>query len=172
LALKNSRKCDVRELIGKMAILPELVIDMQTSSARGAAQMALAMCLAQAPTLNLEEASTSIPEDADPNELLDVCSGYDIRIVMHICHDEFYEKHVLLADEAIEAELLKKADAEKKPVGSDEGSQFTWTSSKETNQDRLREMMKLRLLRHLTWRNNLSLCKTKDIASFGPFVGM
>nr|XP_051229833.1 uncharacterized protein LOC127347711 [Lolium perenne] len=36
LNIKRSRTCDVRKLIGKMDVLPELVIDLQASSARGA----------------------------------------------------------------------------------------------------------------------------------------
>ncbi|KAM0925344.1 hypothetical protein ACQ4PT_004266 [Festuca glaucescens] len=89
LALKDSRKCDVRELIRKMAVLSELVVDLQASSARGATQMALAMCLARAPTLNLDEATAAIPKDSNPDELLDACSGYDTRIARRVCHDEF-----------------------------------------------------------------------------------
>jgi hypothetical protein len=46
LAIKDSRTCDVRDLIQKMDVLPELVVDLQASSARGAAAMSLAMCLA------------------------------------------------------------------------------------------------------------------------------
>jgi hypothetical protein len=37
LAIKDSRTCDVRELIQRMDILPALVVDIQSSSARGAA---------------------------------------------------------------------------------------------------------------------------------------
>ncbi|KAK1685949.1 hypothetical protein QYE76_046797 [Lolium multiflorum] len=131
LALKDSRKCDVRELIEKMALLPELVVDLQASSARGAAQIALAMCLGWNSTLDLDQATTAIPKDSDPDALLDACSGYDMRITRRIPHDEFYDKVVLPADEPLEAELLKKAESEKKPAGSGEESDFTWTSSKE-----------------------------------------
>jgi hypothetical protein len=55
LALKDSRTCDVCELIKKMDVLSELVVDLQASSARGAAQMSLAMCLAHAMMLNIGE---------------------------------------------------------------------------------------------------------------------
>ena len=125
LAIKNSRKCNVRGLIDKMDLLPELVVDLQSLSARGASQMALAMCLARAPTLNLDEATAGIPKDSNPDKLLDACNGYDTRIARRIRHDEFYDKVVLPADEAIEADLLKKLDAEEKPVGSSDDSQFT-----------------------------------------------
>ncbi|KAK1609707.1 hypothetical protein QYE76_033380 [Lolium multiflorum] len=37
LNLKDSRTCDVNDLIKKMDVLPELVVDLQASSARGAA---------------------------------------------------------------------------------------------------------------------------------------
>jgi hypothetical protein len=136
LALKDSRKCDVRELIRRMAILSKLVVDLQASSALGAAQTALAMCLARAPTLNLYEATASIPKDSNPNELLDACSGYDTRIIRHVRHNEFYDKVVLPIDEAIEKKLLKKAEAEKKPAGSGDGSQYTWTSSKDVENNK------------------------------------
>jgi hypothetical protein len=64
LAIKDSRTCDVRELIRKMDVLPELVVDLQSSSVRGVDQMDLAMCLAHAPDLNIDEATTDIPKDA------------------------------------------------------------------------------------------------------------
>jgi hypothetical protein len=53
LALKNSRTCNIRELIEKMYVLPDIVTDLQASSARGAAQMALAMCLCRYPNMDL-----------------------------------------------------------------------------------------------------------------------
>jgi hypothetical protein len=37
LAIKDSRTCNVRKLIQRMDVLPELVVDLQASSARGAA---------------------------------------------------------------------------------------------------------------------------------------
>jgi hypothetical protein len=54
-----------------MDLLPELVVDLQASSARGAAQMSLAMCLVHAPKLNIDEVTAGIPKDANPNKLLD-----------------------------------------------------------------------------------------------------
>jgi hypothetical protein len=55
LALKNSRTCNIRELIEKMYVLPDIVTDLQASSARGAAQMALAMCLCRYPNMDLND---------------------------------------------------------------------------------------------------------------------
>jgi hypothetical protein len=138
LALKNSRKCDVRELIEKMALLPELVVDLQASSARGASQMALAMCLAWNSTLNLDQATMAIPKESNPDELLDACSSYDTHIAQCIRHDEFYDKVVLPADEPLEGKLLKKAESEKKPARSGDGSEFTWTGSKEAERKQLK----------------------------------
>jgi hypothetical protein len=135
LAIKDSGTCDIRELILKMDVLLELVVDLQASSARGTAQMALAMCLAHAPTLNIDVATTGIPSDADPNQLLDACSGYDTRIAWRICHDEFYDKVVLPADKPLETELEKAREAEARPAGSKDGSQFTWTSSKDAEKN-------------------------------------
>jgi hypothetical protein len=51
-------------------------------------------------------------------------------------HDEFYDKVVLLADEAIEAEIQKKLEVEEKPTGSGDGSQYTWTSSKQAERNK------------------------------------
>jgi hypothetical protein len=136
LAIKDSRTCDVRELIQKMDVLPELVVDLQASSARGAAQMSLAMCLAHAPNLNIDEVTMGIPKDANPDKLLDACSGYDTQIARRIRHDEFYDKVVLPADEPLEAELQKKREAEARPAGSEDGSNFTWTSSKEAEKNK------------------------------------
>ncbi|KAK1619548.1 hypothetical protein QYE76_025065 [Lolium multiflorum] len=133
LSIKRSRTCDVRKLIRKMDILPELVTDLQASSARGAAAMALTMCLAHTPDLDLDEVTTGVPPDADVNALLDAVSGYDTRIARRIRHEEFYDKVVLPADEPLEAELQKELAAKARPAES--GTQFTWTSSKETPQE-------------------------------------
>ncbi|XP_071681865.1 uncharacterized protein [Lolium perenne] len=84
LNIKRSRTCDVRKLIGKMDVLPELVTDLQASSARGAAAMALTMCLAHTPGLDLDEVTTGVPPDADVGALLDAVSGYDTRIARRI----------------------------------------------------------------------------------------
>ncbi|KAK1630574.1 hypothetical protein QYE76_004889 [Lolium multiflorum] len=133
LNIKRSRTCDVRKLIGKMDVLPELVTDLQASSARGAAAMALTMCLAHTPGLDLDEVTTGGPPDADVGELLDAVSGYDTRIARRIRHEEFYDKVVLAADEPLEAELLKDLDAQARPAES--GAEFTWTSSKDAPQE-------------------------------------
>jgi hypothetical protein len=37
LNIKDSRTCDINELIKRMDMLPEIVVDLQASSARGAA---------------------------------------------------------------------------------------------------------------------------------------
>jgi hypothetical protein len=83
------------------------------------------MCLARAPTLNIDVATAGIPPDADPNALLDACSGNVTRIARCIRHDEFYDKVVLPADEPLEAELEKEREAEAWHAGSEDGSQFT-----------------------------------------------
>ncbi|KAK1670796.1 hypothetical protein QYE76_058955 [Lolium multiflorum] len=86
LSIKRSRTCDVRKLIGKMDVLPELVTDLQASSARGAAAMALTMCLAHNADLDLDQVTTGVPPDADVSALLDAVSGYDTRIARRIRH--------------------------------------------------------------------------------------
>jgi hypothetical protein len=116
-----------------MDVLPELVTDLQASSARGAAAMTLTMCLAHNPELDLEQVTTGVPPDADVNALLDAVSGYDTRIARRIRHEEFYDKVVLAADEPLEAELQKELDAKARPAES--GAQFTWTSSKDAPQE-------------------------------------
>jgi hypothetical protein len=112
-----------------MDILPELVVDLQASSARGAAAMSLAMCLAHNPDLDLDQVTSGVPPSSDVNALLDAVSGYDTRIARRIRHEEFYDKVVLPADEPLEAELQKEREAEARPAQS--GSQYTWTSSKD-----------------------------------------
>ncbi|KAK1643627.1 hypothetical protein QYE76_061432 [Lolium multiflorum] len=77
LSIKRSRTCNVRKLVGKMDVLPELVTDLQASSARGA--MTLTMCLAHNPDLDLDQVTTGVPPNADVNALLDAVSGYDTR---------------------------------------------------------------------------------------------
>jgi hypothetical protein len=137
LAIKKSRTCEVRKLIERMDILPELVVDLQASSARGAAAMSLAMCLAHNPGLDLDRVTTGVPPDADVNALLDAVSGYNTRIARRIRHDEFYDKVVLPADEPLGAELHKERDAEARPAES--GSQYTWTSSKDAAKDKSKD---------------------------------
>jgi hypothetical protein len=129
LNIKESRTCDVRGLIERMDVLPELVVDLQASSARGAAAMSLAMCLAHHPEMNLEQVTAGVPPSADVNALLDSVAGYDTRIARRIRHNEFYDKAVLPADEPLEAELQQEREAESRPAES--GSQYTWTSSKD-----------------------------------------
>jgi hypothetical protein len=136
LGIKDSRTCDVCELIKKIDVLPELVVDLQASSARGAAQMSLSMCLAHAPTLDIDKVTMGISKDANANKLLDACAGYNTRIARRIRHDKFYDDVVLLADEALEAELEKKRQAEARPTESKGGSWFTWTSSKDEEKSR------------------------------------
>ncbi|KAK1645711.1 hypothetical protein QYE76_063516 [Lolium multiflorum] len=97
LSIKRSRTCNVRKLVGKIDVLPELVTDLQASSARDAAAMTLTMCLAHNPELDLEQVTAGVPPDADVNALLDAVSGYDTRITRRIRHDEFYDKVVLPA---------------------------------------------------------------------------
>ncbi|KAK1627106.1 hypothetical protein QYE76_001421 [Lolium multiflorum] len=133
LSLKKSRTCGLRKLVKKMDILPELVTDLQASSARGAAAMTLTMCLAHNPEMDLDRVTTGVPPTADVGALLDAVSGYDTRIARRIRHDEFYDKVVLPADEPLEAELQKERDAEARPAES--GTQFTWTSSKDAPQE-------------------------------------
>jgi hypothetical protein len=116
-----------------MVLLPELVVDLQDSSARGDAQMYLAMCLAHAPTLDINLATTRIPPNADANALLDACSGYDTRVARRIRHDEFYDKVVLQEDEPLEAEMEKQREAAARLTRSEE---FTWTSSKEAEKNK------------------------------------
>ncbi|KAK1680192.1 hypothetical protein QYE76_041040 [Lolium multiflorum] len=128
LSLKKSRTCGLRKLVKRMDILPELVTDLQASSARGAAAMTLTMCLAHNPEMDLDRVTTGVPPTADVGALLDAVSGYDTHIARRIRHDEFYDKAVLPADEPLEAELQKERDAEAR-------TQFTWTSSKDAPQE-------------------------------------
>jgi hypothetical protein len=137
LAIKKSCTCDVRKLIQRMDILPELVVDLQASSARGAAAMSLAMCLAHNPELDLDRVTSGVPPASDVNALLNAVSGYDTRIARRIRHDEFYDKVVLPADKPLEAELQKEHEAEARPTES--GSQYTWTSSKEAKKDKSKD---------------------------------
>ncbi|KAK1616658.1 hypothetical protein QYE76_022175 [Lolium multiflorum] len=133
LSLKRSRTCGLRKLIKRMDILPELVTDLQASSARGAAAMTLTMCLAHNPKMDLDRVTSGVPPTADVGKLLDAVSGYDTRIARRIRHEEFYDKVVLPADEPLEDELQKERDAEARPAES--GTQFTWTSSKDAPEE-------------------------------------
>jgi hypothetical protein len=94
-----------------MDILPELVVDLQSSSARGAAAMSLAMCLAHIPELNLDRVTSDVPPTADVNALLDAVSGYDTRTAWRIRHDEFYDKVVLMLKGRASHKLMLKGRA-------------------------------------------------------------
>ncbi|KAK1609187.1 hypothetical protein QYE76_032860 [Lolium multiflorum] len=111
LSLKRSRTCSLRKLIKRMDILPELVTDLQASSARGAAAMTLTMCLAHNPEMDLDRVTSGVPP-TQMSERFDAVSGYDTRIARRIRHEEFYDKVVLPADEPLEDELQKERDAE------------------------------------------------------------
>jgi hypothetical protein len=108
-----------------MDMVPELVVDLQASSARGAAAMSLAMCLAHNPELDIDRVTSGVPPSSDVNALLNAVSGYDTRIARRICHEEFYDKVVLPADEPLEAELDKEHEAEARPTRSGDGSRYT-----------------------------------------------
>ncbi|KAK1643002.1 hypothetical protein QYE76_060807 [Lolium multiflorum] len=129
LSIKKSRTCDIRKVIQRMDILPELVVDLQASSARGAAAMSLAMSLGHNPDLDIDRVIAGVPPDSDVDALLDAVSGYDTRIARRIRHNEIYDKVVLPSDDPLEAELHKEREAESRPAQS--GSQYTWTSSKD-----------------------------------------
>jgi hypothetical protein len=132
---KDSCTCDINELIKRMDMLLEIVVDLQASSARGAAQMSLAMCLARSPGLDIDLATTGVPPNTDVDALLDACSGYDTRIARRICHDEFFKTVVLPANEVLKAEYAKERAAETRPTGSGDEGQMTWTSSKDKSKD-------------------------------------
>ncbi|KAK1645377.1 hypothetical protein QYE76_063182 [Lolium multiflorum] len=135
LNIKDSRTCDINVLIKRMDMLSELVVDLQDSSARGAACMSLAMCFARSPGLDLDLSTTGVPPNTDVNALLDACSGYDTRIARRIPHTKFYDKFMLPVDELLEAEYAKEREAEARPVGSGDEGQVTWTSSKDKSKD-------------------------------------
>jgi hypothetical protein len=83
------------------------------------------------PELDIDRVTSGVPLASDVNALLNAVSGYDTRIARRICHDEFYDKVVLPANEPLEAELHKEHEAETRPIASSDRSQYTWTSSKE-----------------------------------------
>ncbi|KAK1665410.1 hypothetical protein QYE76_053569 [Lolium multiflorum] len=135
LNIKESRTCDVRALIKRMDLLPELVVDLQASSPRDAAQMSLAMCLPRSPGLDIDLATSGVPLNTDVDALLDACSGYDTRIARRISHIEFFDKVVLPVYEVLEAEYAKERAVEARPAGSGDEGQMTWTSSKDKSKD-------------------------------------
>jgi hypothetical protein len=93
------------------------------------------MCLARSPDLDIDLTTTGVPPNTNVDALLDACSGYDTRIARRIRHNEFYNKVVLPADEALEAEYAKERAAEARPAGSGDEDQMTWTSSKDKSKD-------------------------------------
>jgi hypothetical protein len=172
LAMKDSRKCDLRELVKKMAVLLEYVVDFQASSARGAAQMALAMCLARAPTLNLDEATAAILKDSNSGELLDACSGYDTHVASVYVTASFTKSffpQMKLSKQSFRKNLMQRKNM----------SDLAMAASTPRPAPRKRRKTRPRVAvmpLHLWQRmrkNELFLWENKkNIASFGPFVSL
>ncbi|KAK1617066.1 hypothetical protein QYE76_022583 [Lolium multiflorum] len=77
LSIKRSRTCNVRKLVKKMDVLPELVTDLQASSARGAAAMTLTMCLAHNSELDLDRERDAEARPAESGTQLTWTSSKD-----------------------------------------------------------------------------------------------
>jgi hypothetical protein len=100
--------------VGKVQFLSEFIMDLQESSACGAARSALAMCLARNPNMDFDETTYIVTEGANPEKLLQACEGYDHRIAKNLDYNAFYNKIVLEKDhlqEDVDAVANAGADA-------------------------------------------------------------
>ena len=101
LGIKGSRDCKASELVKCMNDVPAFILDKQESSARGAAQTALALVHARNPDVDLELCTAGVPPSSKSGVLMAKVHGLDNRVVNMINHNAFYDK------EKLAPELLK-----------------------------------------------------------------
>ena len=110
-----------------MSKAPELIEQKQASSARGAARVALALCLAQYPDMDLDEVTSGMPEDADDLALLEACQGFDCRVEKCVTHTAYYDIYDLPAA-AKERERLAEEAEVNAAAGDNDATQDATTS--------------------------------------------
>ena len=98
MTIEDGDTCDAEALAEKMHKVPHFIEDWQKSSARGAARLALAMCLARNSDLDLDLVTSGVPIEANDEELLKTCMGYDNRIAESINHSDWFDQVVLEKD--------------------------------------------------------------------------
>ena len=86
LGLKRSKNCSATKLAQKMKLATTFIQDKQGSSARGAARISLAVCLAQHLDLDLDLVTSGLPEGCDEDAVLHACHGFDNRMAKCVDH--------------------------------------------------------------------------------------
>ena len=95
IGIKKSGKCTVPKLLKRMRGAPELILEKQRSSARGAARTTLALIHAHHPDLDLEHCTAGAPEDCDQQAVFAQVQGLDNRVVRMVDHGTYYDKEKL-----------------------------------------------------------------------------
>ena len=101
MTIENGDTCDAEALTEMMHKVPSFIEDWQKSSARGAARVALAMCLARNSALDLDLVTSGVPLEVNDEELLKTCMGYDNRVAESINHSDWYDQVVFEKDSAL-----------------------------------------------------------------------
>ena len=130
MTIEGGDTCDAEALAEKKHKVPHFIEDWQKSSARGAARVALAMCLARDSALDLDLVTSGVPVGANDEELLKTCMGYDTRVAESINHSDWFDQVIFKKDAAPPAgsessdgssssSSSEAEDEEEKPEGDD-----------------------------------------------------
>jgi hypothetical protein len=68
----------------------DLIKDWQQSSARGAASIALAMCKAHFPAMNLATIARGVPKGTNVKAALAETEGFDTLFALRVNHSSWY----------------------------------------------------------------------------------
>lgn len=128
MSVKDIDNCDADLMIFKMHMVPELIKDWQKSSARGAAQRALVMCLSHAPDMDLEKVTSGVPRKTNLKEVFQAVSGYDNRIAKGVDHESWFDVVDLPGDDT-PASSSSSGSGENSSGSSSSGSESEEISS-------------------------------------------
>ena len=78
------------------------------------------MCLARSSTLDLDLVTSGVPLEANDEELLKTCMGYDNRVAESINHSDWYDQIVLEKDSALPAGTPESSDESSNSSSSSE----------------------------------------------------
>jgi hypothetical protein len=126
LSLKKARTTVIDTMTKLMCMVPDLIGDLQESSARGAAATALAMCKAHFPAMDFARIDVGVLNATNIKNLLAETNGFDTLFSNRVDHSSWYEKHDLPAgfaeDEEEDEEEGSGSSAHQSGKESDDGS--------------------------------------------------
>jgi hypothetical protein len=133
LSLKRASTKVMDTMTNMMSMVPDLVIDWQESSARGAADCALIMCKAHFLDMDLVHIARGVPKATNIKKLISEVSGFDSLFASRVNHEEWYEKHDFPAGFAQEDEedAEEGTGASASQYGSESGKDNTYSASED-----------------------------------------